>query len=153
MILDSLDRSGLYEAIHPRFAQAFAFLRSLTGSETPGRHDLDGDNLFAIVQGYRTKPVEQAEFEAHRIYIDVQYIRSGREAILWAPLSTMRDQVRPYDSTKDIAKWTLVPDSTLLHLTQGQFAILFAHDAHAPGVEWDGTEEVSKTVVKVRAEL
>lgn len=149
MILDTLDHAARYEALHPRFAQAFAYLRSVDGTQPLGRHYLDGDNLFAIVETYATKPVENALFEAHRRYIDVQFIHRGRETILWAPLPLMREETRPYETEKDIAKWKLVPDVTPLHLSAGHFAILFPQDAHAPCVEWGASEQVFKVVVKV----
>ena len=149
MILDTLDHAARYEALHPRLAQAFAYLRSVDGTQTPGRHYLDGDKLFAIVETYATKPVESALFEAHRRYIDVQFIYRGRETILWAPLPLMQEETRPYHAEKDIAKWKLVPDVTSLHLNAGSFAILFPQDAHAPGVEWGAQAEVFKVVVKV----
>ena len=149
MILDTLAHATRYEALNPRFAQAFAYLRSVDGTQTPGRHYLDGDNLFAIVETYATKPLESALFEAHRKYIDVQFIHRGRETILWAPLPLMREETRPYDAEKDIAKWKLVPDVTPLHLSAGSFAILFPQDAHAPCVEWGASEQVFKVVMKV----
>ena len=149
MILDTLDHAARYEILNPRLAQAFAFLRAVDGTQTPGRHYLDGDNLFAIVETYASKPVESALFEAHRKYIDVQFIHHGRETLLWAPLPLMKEETRPYDAEKDIAKWKLVPDATPLHLSAGCFTILFPQDAHAPGVEWGASAQVFKVVMKV----
>ena len=90
MILDTLDNAARYESLNSRFAKAFDFLRTVDGSQALGRHDLDGDACFALVQTYESKPVEKALFEAHRKYIDVQFIHSGRETILWAPLAAMK---------------------------------------------------------------
>lgn len=149
MILDTLDNAARYESLNSRFAKAFAFLRSVDGSQPLGRHDLDGDLCFALVQTYETKPQEKALFEAHRKYIDVQFIHSGRETILWAPLASMKEETMAYDATKEAALWKLVPDVTLLHLSAGQFAILFPEDAHAPCVEWEQPVQVFKVVVKV----
>jgi YhcH/YjgK/YiaL family protein len=149
MILDSLEHSARYEALHPLFAKALAFLRTVDGTQSLGRHDIDGANVFALVESYVTKPAESALFEAHRKYIDVQFIYQGRETILWAPLATMKEQTRPYEEDRDIAKWKLVPDVTPLHISAGHFAILFPQDAHAPCVEWGQPEQVFKVVVKV----
>lgn len=149
MILGTLDHSARYEALHPSFAKAFSFLRTVDGTQAPGRHEIDGDHVFALVQRYSTKPVGDALFEAHRRYIDVQYLHSGRETILWAPLAAMKEATMAYDETKEAALWKLVPDVTPLHLSAGLFAILFPQDAHAPCVEWERPEEVFKVVVKV----
>jgi len=62
MILDTLDHAARYEALNSRFSKAFAFLRSMDGTQALGRHDLDGDHCFALVQTYETKPLEKAKF-------------------------------------------------------------------------------------------
>ncbi|MDZ4286579.1 MAG: YhcH/YjgK/YiaL family protein [Prosthecobacter sp.] len=149
MIHDTLDNSARYEVLSPRFAKAFAFLRSVDGTQALGRHDIDGDHVFALVQKYATKPVESALFEAHRQYIDVQFVHSGRETILWAPLASMREETMAYDPAKEAALFKLVPDVTPLHLSAGHFTILYPEDAHAPCVQWEGAAEVFKVVVKV----
>jgi biofilm protein TabA len=149
MIQDTLDNSAGYEILGQRFSKAFGFLRTVDGAQAPGRHEIDGDRVFALVQKYSTKPIESALFEVHRRYIDVQYVHSGRETILWAPLAAMKEQTMAYDSAKEAALWKLVRDVTPLHLGPGHFAILFPQDAHAPCVEWEKPEEVFKVVVKV----
>lgn len=149
MIHDTLENSARYEALSPRFAQAFAYLRGVDGTQPLGRVAIAGDDVFAIVQTYTTKPQEKALFEAHRKYIDVQFIHSGRETILWAPLATMKEETLAYTEEKEAALWKLVPDMTPLHLTAGHFCILYPEDAHAPCVEWDAPSEIFKVVVKV----
>ena len=149
MIQDTLDNARRYEALSPRFARAFDYLRTVDGTQVLGRHALDGENLFALVQRYSTRPFETASFEAHRRYIDIQYVYSGRETILWAPLASMREETMPYDASKEAAFFKLVPDVTPLHLAAGHFAILFPEDAHAPCLLWENPGEVFKVVVKV----
>jgi YhcH/YjgK/YiaL family protein len=122
------------------------------GTQPLGRQDLDGDHCFALVQTYETKPMEKAKFEAHRKYIDVQFIYSGRETILWAPLAAMVEETMAYSEEKEAALWKLVPDVTPLHMSAGHFAILYPQDAHAPCIEWDKPEQVFKVVVKVAVE-
>jgi YhcH/YjgK/YiaL family protein len=149
MILDTLDQADRYAHLHPGFSLAFDFLRHVDGSQALGRHDLDGDRAFALVQTYTTKPQVKALFEAHRKYIDVQFIYRGRESILWAPLASMTEATQPYLDSKDAALWKLTPDLTPLHVSDGHFCILYPEDAHAPCVEWDAPSEVFKVVVKV----
>lgn len=152
MILDTLDNAARYASLNPCFARAFDFLRGVDGSQALGRHDLDGDACFALVQTYETKPEEKALFEAHRKYIDVQFIHSGRETILWAPLAAMKEETMAYSEEKDAALWKLVPEATPLHVSAGHFTILWPQDAHAPCIEWEGPEQVFKVVVKVAVE-
>jgi YhcH/YjgK/YiaL family protein len=152
MIFDTLENAARYESLNSRFAKAFAYLRNVDGTQALGRHDLDGDLCFALVQTYETKPQEKALFEAHRKYIDVQFLHSGRETILWAPLTAMAEQTLAYTDEKDAALWKLVPEATPLRVGAGHFAILWPQDAHAPCIQWDGPAQVFKVVVKVAVE-
>ena len=148
MIHDTLANAARYEALSPRFAAAFAWLRGVDGTQAPCRHDIDGDHCFALVQTYATKP-EAVKYEAHRKYIDVQFIHSGRETILWAPLAVMGEAVTPYDDSKDAVFFAPVADHTALHLGPGHFTIFYPRDAHAPCLQWGGPEQVFKVVIKV----
>ena len=151
MILDTITNSPVYANLGPEFAKGFAFLRQFNRSQAMGRHEIDGDRVFALVQSYTTKPIESALYEAHRRYSDIQFIFNGRETILWAPLVTMSDQTMAYDDAKDAALWKCNPtDSTLLRLSAGHVAVFFPQDAHAPGMEWNSPCEVVKVVVKVQ---
>lgn len=152
MVLDTLANATRYERLNSRFAKAFAYLRTVDGTQQLGRHDLDGDQCYALVQTYETKPVEKAKFEAHRKYIDIQFIQNGRETILWAPLVTMKEETMSYSDEKDATLWKLTPDLTPLQVSAGHFAILWPEDAHAPCVEWGNSETVFKVVVKVAVE-
>jgi YhcH/YjgK/YiaL family protein len=152
MVLDILANAARYESLNSRFAKAFAWLRTMDGTQELGRHDIDGDHCFALVQTYESKPIEKAKFEAHRKYIDIQFIHSGRETILWAPLNTMKEETMAYSDEKDAALWKLTADTTPLHVSAGHFAILWPQDAHAPCIEWDKPEQVFKVVIKVAVE-
>jgi len=118
MILDSLTLWHRYAPLHPRLGHAFAFLEQVRPDIVIGRHEIAGDDMFALVQRYQTRPIEGMQLEAHRRYIDVQYLVTGREAIHWAPLRA------------------------------GQFMMLFPDDAHVPCCCIDAPSEVVKVVVK-----
>ena len=149
MIADTLAQSSRYATLAPRFAAAFEYLRHLSPDESLRRHDIDGDDCFALVQSYTTKPIAEAKFEAHRKYIDIQFIQSGQETLLWAPLAGLAE-TRGYDAEKDFALFGTPPIATPLRLRAGEFAIFFPEDAHAPTLELDGPCEVRKVVIKVR---
>lgn len=149
MIADTLAQSSRYTSLAPRFAAAFAYLRNLPADQPLGRHDIAGDDCFALVQTYTTKPLAEAKFEAHRNYIDIQFVQSGRETILWAPLAGLAE-TKPYDAEKDFALFAAPAIATPLRLRAGDFTIFFPEDAHAPTLGLDGPCEVRKVVVKVR---
>lgn len=49
MVLDTLANATRYERLNSRFAKAFAYLRTVDGTQQLGRHDLDGDQCYALV--------------------------------------------------------------------------------------------------------
>lgn len=116
-----------------------------------GRMEIDGDRVFAIVQRYETIITDVPRFEYHRKYIDIQYIVSGEEVIGWAPAERMT-VTEAYDGDKDICFGT-VPDSeeTPVYLKEGQLAVLYPEDGHAPKLAAGRPSHVFKIVVKVTA--
>jgi len=153
MIYGTLEHAARYQSLSPRLEKAFHYLQGFSGTEENGRHEIDGDDVFALVQRYTTKPLEDALFEAHRSYADVQFVHAGNESILLAPLSSVdadTNTTMAYDAEKDAALFRISPGATALGLSAGHFAVLYPEDAHAPGVQRDGASEVVKVVVKVR---
>ena len=150
MILDTLPQWHRYAGVLPGFAQACKYLQTLTPNTATGRYELDGDRMYCLVQQYQTKPVTQAKFEAHRNYVDIQYLLAGRETILWAPLAILTTVTQPYDTGRDVEFFATVTNTTPINLKAGQFCLLFPTDGHAPGVECNGALDVVKAVVKVR---
>ncbi|NJO69074.1 MAG: DUF386 domain-containing protein [Bacteroidetes bacterium] len=60
--------------------KAFAYLSS-TNLDTlsVGKHILDGENLFISVTEAPVKDFEATKWEAHKKYIDIQYVIRGKE--------------------------------------------------------------------------
>jgi biofilm protein TabA len=149
MIMDQLNNAGLYQFSNPRIVRGLEFLQSESvASLTPGRIDLDGNLLFALVQEYSTRPEFECAWEAHRKYIDIQYLVAGQERIDYAPVASLQIS-NPYDSSKDRANYT--GTGSLLHLQAGMFAIFFPHDAHRPCMAYRDPTSVRKIVLKVEA--
>ena len=149
MILDTLANAQQYAALSPRFAKAFAFLKTVTPQTAPGRHEIFGDEVYASVQRHATKPVRERQYEAHRKYIDVQYIHTGREVMYWAPLPLLTNVTMPFDEKGDATLYGLIPEGVPLQVRAGQFAIFYPQDGHVPSCSWDQPAEVFKVVVKV----
>ncbi|MFM8634321.1 MAG: YhcH/YjgK/YiaL family protein [Planctomycetia bacterium] len=150
MILDTLDNARRYELLSPRFEKAFTFLRQVTDATTVGRHEIAGDDIYALVQQQRTMPVVDRQYEAHRKYVDIQYIIRGREIMYWAPLHLLTNVTKPYDAEHDAALFGLVPEGVPIPVQAGQFVIFFPDDGHVPVCAWDTPDDVLKVVVKVR---
>lgn len=133
-----------------RWDKAFEFLKTANLEElAPGRHDIDGDNLYAAVSEYITKDPEEASYESHRQYADIQYVVSGKELMGLAPSSKLKEVLIPYDISKDIEFMT-VGDATILNASPGRFFMFFPDDLHCPGLKDGENSPVKKVVIKVK---
>lgn len=133
-----------------RWAKAFKFLKGndLTKLELK-RYDIDGDNLFATISEYQSKNEETAKFEAHRKYIDIQYVISGKEIMNIAPIKSVKEVLNPYDATKDI-EFVTVSNVVNYKAAPSNFFIFFPSEAHRPGLKDGPNSPVRKIVIKVK---
>ena len=146
MIVDHINNSRLYYVLNPRIRTAFDYIHQADLSSIGvGRYEVDGENLYAMVQQYNTKPKEAGVWEAHRRYIDLQYVIQGAEKIGYANLSRLAQG--EYDATKDILP--LYGEGEFLTLNIGDFVILMPEDAHMPGIAIDALSPVKKMVMKI----
>ncbi len=134
----------------PNLEKAFDFLKTANlAALEDGRIEIDGAQVYVLVQSYETLPLESAKFEAHRRYLDIQYVATGQEIIGWAPLHHMVE-CTPYNDAKDVFNGK-VPVEALsqVHLAAGELAVLYPSDAHAPKIQVGQPARVKKIVVKV----
>lgn len=148
MIIDKIENSSLYLSVGKRIAKAFEYINSkdFSGIE-PGRYEIEDGNIFAIVNEYETKNVNDCVLEAHRKFIDIQYIYSGVELIGVAPLVDQIPTIE-YDESKDCVFFN--EETSFVKMTGGMFAVFFPDDLHMPGVKADSVLKIKKVVVKVR---
>ncbi|MFH1370259.1 MAG: YhcH/YjgK/YiaL family protein [Planctomycetota bacterium] len=150
MILDRIENARLYTGLHIRFPTAFEILKDTTLSQkNDGKYPLDGDNIYYTIQRYTTKPMNRGNLEAHRKYIDIQFLLSGVEFLGCAPLKGL-SVAEEYNPEKDIAFFNTPKDITKIKLDPGLFCILFPDDAHLPACQLAEPAEVRKVVIKVR---
>ena len=82
MIIDKIENFGCYQSINSRFKIAQNFLESTNFASLPvGRHEISGDEIYAMVFKYDTKDAELNKLEAHKKYIDIQYVAEGKENV------------------------------------------------------------------------
>jgi YhcH/YjgK/YiaL family protein len=151
MIADVIKNRQLYEAIAPRIKAALEYIAKtdFSGIE-PGRYELDGSNLFVLVQAYDSIPREQGKWECHRNYIDIQYIAKGTEMIGCNNIDKMKITT-DYNPDKDIAY--LSGEGDYVTYSEGSYGIFFPEDAHMPKIAPPGRQgAVKKVVVKIKIE-
>ena len=147
MILDSLKNKAQYASLHPRFQQVFDFIDNNDVASLPcGRHDIDGDNIFVVVQEWDLRELKEARLELHRKYIDIQLLLCGpNEVFGWSEKKDCLTPEADFDEAKDIQFFTDTPQC-FYTVGEGQFTILFPEDGHAPML---GEGHVKKCIFKI----
>jgi len=147
MIIDRLDNAGTYTGLDNGIAAALNFLQTTDLEKAAeGRHDINGDSVYALVMEYTTKPASEGVWEAHRRYIDVQYVVSGVERMGYANLDALTAE--PYNEEEDYL--FLKGSGDFVLMPAGTFLILWPQDAHIPATAVDQPRPVRKVVIKVQ---
>ncbi|MBN8579317.1 MAG: YhcH/YjgK/YiaL family protein [Anaerolineae bacterium] len=148
MIIDRIENATLYYPLHPKFKQAFDYVNSIDVYSIPvGRHEID-NKMYVLVQEYTTKLKEQGKWEAHRRYIDLQYVVQGAEGIGYVNIHDLRQD--EYVAEKDFLP--LFGEGQQIELRSGYFVLLFPEDAHMPSMALDQSQPARKIVVKIAVE-
>lgn len=146
MILSTLADVDRFVALPHRFMEAFDFLRGTDMKAlAPGKHVIDGDKLFAIVEHCAGRTREEAKLECHRRYIDIQLVLEGVDEMGWKPVAECVDPATDYDEARDIRFFNDSP-SSWVSTPAGSFCIFFPDDAHAPLVS---SGHIRKVVMKI----
>ena len=148
MIFDRIANAHIYASLGQGIARALRYLgdTDLAALE-PGRYEIEGTDLYVVVSEYATKQPSDGRWEAHRRYIDLQYLVRGTERIGYATVDRL--EAGPYDERKDVM--SLGGSGQFVTLEPGDFMLLWPHDAHMPGIAVDSPAPVKKVVVKIAA--
>jgi biofilm protein TabA len=134
------------------FEAAFEFLDKKTLADVPvGKHAIEGDQVYALVQKLPSRAAETAQFESHRKYIDVHYLVSGQEITGFAPAEDLKLAV-PYDESKDVMLYEVPQQYTKIEMKPGRFAIYHPGQAHLPNCHFQGAHDLHKVVIKVQVD-
>ena len=137
------------KTLQEKISEALEVIKGVKFDEMElGKHVIN-DDLFILLQSYETKTSEEARYEAHKNYVDIQYIIEGTEAIYVAPITIM-EETAPYSPEKDVVFYNDIDQAAAAVLTSGGYAVLYPADAHKPCVMVDGPATVKKIVGKVR---
>lgn len=151
MIYDKIDNIDTYSGLYEDIIVGLRFLREIRPDIQIGVYNLS-PTVKAIVSEYTTKIENVNGYEAHRDYIDIQYLISGIERIGYMPLNHLKE-TKTYNKEEDIAFYRDESGaSQYLLLGNGFFTILFPQDGHMPQLAVNAPMEVKKVVVKVRVQ-
>ena len=153
MIYDSVENVDIYCEADDAIGMAVDFVRGFDVSQSDGRYDIDGDNIFAMVQTIETGQASEKKFEAHEKYIDVQVVIEGRERHDVVLLDVEEMEVeQEYDSEKDLVFFKSPATFSTIIMKPGMFVVYGPGDGHRPGCAVEGSERIRKVCVKVRME-
>ena len=133
-----------YAALLPGIEEAFDAVNALTTYENGAVHQLSGGNRF-FVCALTTKEPDVAE--AHRKYLDIQYVVKGKEVMGWADLAACTP-TDAFNEESDIGFYS--GDFNYITVNEGICYVVFPEDAHMPGRHLDVPNDFVKIVVKLK---
>ena len=147
MIIDKLENGTYYYGIGTKIPQkALEYLRNTNLAELkPGKYQIDNDAIYAIIFEYDTKLNEGVLWEAHKHYIDIQYMIKGSEKMGYTNVENIETTVE-YDREKDILFG--IASGDFVTVKDGMFVIFTPQDGHMPSISGEKSKKVKKVVVK-----
>lgn len=150
MIYDRLENLEQYTGLFEPLDTAIAWIAEHDLNQLPlGRTEIDGDKVFVTVSECATRSSEEAQFETHSNYMDLQVDLQGVE-LFEVSLSEL-EEVRPYNEENDIAFYTAELSSASV-LGPERFVIFMTEEAHKPAIHAVGCDSVKKAVFKIARE-
>ena len=147
MVYDKIDNIETYKGLSEDIYEGLKFLKNATPDLACGVHEIN-PRVKAIVSEYETKAVNENGYEAHRDYIDIQYLLKGREKNCCLPVEKLKE-TKSYKEEIDAAFYEADILTQELMLGDGYFAIYWPQDGHMPCLSIKEPRTVKKVVVKV----
>lgn len=153
MIKDNLQHLAYYNYLNSDIKKGLKYVRDTNFDELEnGRYEVFEDKIYAVIQEYNTKPEEECKFEAHRKFVDIQFVISGEEKMGTGNLDDF-EETTDYNDEKDIVFLNTKSGSNekvkFIQVREKEFAIFYPQDAHMPCIAMDKPSSVRKVVVKV----
>ncbi|MFT4105944.1 MAG: YhcH/YjgK/YiaL family protein [Lacrimispora sp.] len=152
MIFDSAKHLDFYRnlGVEGRYAKAVDFLKNNDLENlAPGKYEIDGKNVFANVTEYTTILWEEAKYEAHHDYTDIQYVISGSETMTYAPIEELAEKV-PYNAEKDVVFYDNENPGLRVVVKAGEYMIFNPWDGHKPKAAAGEPAPIKKVIVKIK---
>lgn len=145
MIVCPFKDLGRYAAVIPGLEEAVKVAQSISSME-PATYPLENGGKI-LVQQNTTKAAQGQLLEAHREYLDIQYIVKGKETVGWAPVDTLTLDGE-FNTTKDKGMYSGHCD--FMEIGEGYCYVVFPEDAHMPGSHLETPSDYQKMVIKLK---
>ena len=148
MIFGNMDCLNEYDFLPEAVKECFEYVKNHDMmSLTKGSHEIHGDTLFVNVVEYTTTTPDNRFWEAHRAYLDVHVVFSGKEQIDLNFIDNMAQ--KDYVPADDFLPMDGEPNSHVV-LEQGDFLICYPSDGHRTAVAVGEPCDVKKAIFKVK---
>ena len=145
MVYDKIDNIETYKGLSEDIYEGLKFLKNASPDLACGVHEIN-PRVKAIVSEYETKAVNENGYEAHRKFIDIQYLLNGEEKNCCLPIEKLRE-TKAYKEEVDAAFYKADAPAQELVLGDGYFAIYWPQDGHMPCLNAVGEGNVKKIVL------
>jgi biofilm protein TabA len=119
----------------------------------PGKYEIEGQLMVAMIQEPTTKSWEQQRPESHQTYIDIQYLIEGEEIIKVAVLTPDAVISEEDFEARDVAFYEKTSVESSLHFLPGAFAVFYPSDIHRPCCSVQQDQPIKKVVIKIHRSL
>lgn len=150
MIADQIGNITLYKGLTENLDSAINYIVSTDLSRLPpGRYEIDGDRLLAVVLRVKTRSRENCKWESHQNYIEIPIVLEGRERMVYQPAAGLEPDT-PWNAAKDIRLYKDNGVGSIIQMGPGDFSIFFPNDGHMPCLVEGEPLEVKKIIVKAK---
>ncbi|CCV64201.1 conserved hypothetical protein [Alteracholeplasma palmae J233] len=152
MIVDKIKNLDYYASIHPNFKKVVEYIKNNDLlALAPGKHEVDGKEVYLLREDYNPRPLEECYFEGHQNYADIQLVLEGFEYIGYHNVDNKDNVVvtAPYNPEKDVEKYD-IKHFVKVYLNQDMFALVLPQDLHMPKLTTECHTSVKKAVFKVK---
>lgn len=157
MIKDTLVNLAYYNYLNPDIKKGLKFVRDTNFEELEnGRHEIVEGKVYANIQEYTTKPLEEGKFEAHKKYVDIQFMIKGEEKMGAGNIEDF-EEVTEYNEEKDIVflqpKAGVEDRLKFVNVKEREFTIFYPQDAHMPSLAIENPAPIRKVIVKILLDM
>ena len=123
------------------------FILNIDPEIETGRHVIS-DKAYINIEEYKTR--DFIKFEAHKKYIDIQFLIQGEEKVYTTETDGLEISEN-YNEEKDVAFYkTPERNLNISYLKPNKFIMLYPDDAHSPCTMIDVPKNVKKAIVKIK---
>lgn len=151
-MIKSTDKSFIQtQTFFGKISLCLDFIKKQNLKDMPlGKHFIT-DDISLNIEEYTTQQSNKKQFEAHKKFIDLQYMIFGNEIIEVCDILYLENATL-YNEEKDVLFYENTKDKKYIQnllLNSGEWVLLFPEDGHKPCIQYQNAQKVRKAVFKI----